>query len=85
MATAQLVDELVVGVDRSPIDGQDVVALLHANLFGRGAGYDAVDFGGQQWAHERRVGFQHAQQVEVARQRDAHVLAVADDVDALGL
>ena len=50
-----------------------------------GAGHDAVDLSGEQWTNERWVCLEHAQQVEVARKRDAHRLTVADNIDTMGL
>ena len=41
--------------------------------------------GGHQRTHEGWIGLEHAEEVEVAGQRDAHGFAVADDIDTMGL
>ena len=84
-ATTQLVSELVVGVDGCTIDGENLVALLHANLCGRCAGYDAVHHGRHQRTYKGWVRLDHVQHVDFARQTDAHGLAVADDVHTMSL
>ena len=83
--TTQQVDERVVAVYRVIVHGYDLVALLQTNLSSWRLGQHAVNLGRQQRAYERRVCLHHVQQVQLARQRDAHGLAVADDIYTMGL
>ena len=58
---------------------------MQADALCWGVGHHAVDLGRDQRAHERGLGLEHTQQVDVARQVQTHLLAVADKVYAMGL
>ena len=85
LTTAELVDELVVGVNGGTVQRYNLVAFLQTNLCGGGVREDAINLGRHQRTHEGGVGLEHAEEIEVAGQCDAHGLAVADDIDTMCL
>ena len=84
-ASSHLVCELVVRVDRLAVDSYDAVTLLQADLLRNASCHNAVYKCGNHGTRKLRRALQHAQQVDVARQRHRHGLAVAYDVGTLGL
>ena len=79
--TRQLFGELVGGIDRFAVDGQQSVALPDAQFGRRAARDDRIDRRRHERTAEHGRRFQHFEQVDLARQRHAGGLSVADDID----
>ena len=78
--TAQLVLELIPRINvRSP-HGQQLVAFAHARFFGRSVRHHTVNLGRNEGHGEFGCRLNHVEQVQVARQCDAHGFSVAYDV-----
>ena len=79
------VGKLIIAIYGFTVDGHNLITLLQTNLSSRRIGHHAVNYGWNQRTYERWFGLEHAQQVDVARQTDAHGLAITDNVGTGGL